>query len=56
VTGGTSQVDETSLSEKNNVTAILHEVSVNLWLDVLDASSVFLQPRNVNLNVEVTNI
>jgi len=56
VTGGTSQVNETTLSKKDDVTAALHEVTVDLWLDVLNASSVLLQPGNVDLNVEVTDV
>jgi hypothetical protein len=56
VASGTSQVDETTLSEKDDVTSILHEEAVNLRLDVLNALGVLLQPSNVNLNVEVTNV
>jgi hypothetical protein len=56
VTGGTSQVDETTLSEENDVTAVLHEVTVNLRLDVLDALGILLQPGNINFNVKVANV
>jgi len=56
VASGASQVNETSLSEKDDVAAGLHEVTVDLRLDVLDASSVLLQPSNVNLDIEVTNV
>jgi hypothetical protein len=38
------------------VAAALHDESVDLWLDVLDADGVLLQPSNVNLDVEVTNV
>lgn len=39
---GTSQVDETALSEENDVAATLHQVSVDLWLDVLYAGGILL--------------
>jgi hypothetical protein len=56
VTSGTSQVDETSLSEKNDMASALHEEAVNLGLDVLHAFGILLQPGNVNLNIEVANV
>ena len=33
-----------------------HEESVHLGLDVLNALGVLLQPRNVDLDIEVTNV
>jgi hypothetical protein len=56
VSGGTSQVDETSLSEKDDVTSVLHEEAVDLGLDGDNGGSVGLQPGNVNLTVEVTDV
>ena len=56
VTSGTSQVNETTLGEKNDVTAVLHEETIDLGLDVGNACSVFLQPGDINLNIEVTNV
>ena len=53
---GTSQVNETSLSEKDDVTATLHEEAVNLGLDVLHAGSVLLQPGDVNFNIEMPDV
>ena len=53
--GGTSQVDEATLSEENDVASALHQESVNLWLDVLDTDGVGLQPGNVDLNVKVAD-
>jgi hypothetical protein len=38
------------------VAAVGHQVAVNLGLDVLDGLGVGLEPGNVNLNVEVTNV
>jgi hypothetical protein len=55
VTGGTAEVDQTALSEQNDVLAV-QEVAVNLGLDVLDGLSVGLEPGNVDLNIEVTNV
>ena len=56
VAGSTAQVDKTTLGQEDNVTTVGHEEAVNLRLDVLDRLGVGLEPGNVNLNVEVTNI
>ena len=56
VTGGTAKVDKTTLSKEDDVAAVGHQVTVNLGLDVLDGLGVSLEPGNVNLNVEVTNV
>lgn len=56
VAGGASQVDETALGEEDDVAAALHEVTVNLGLDVADGSSVLLEPRNVDFDIEVTDV
>lgn len=55
VTGGTAKVDKTTLSKQDDVLAV-EEVTVDLGLDALDGLSVGLQPGNVDLNVEVTNV
>lgn len=56
VASGTAQVDETALSEKDDVTAVLHQVAVNLGLDVGDGLSVLLEPSNVDFDIEVTDV
>lgn len=56
VAGSTAKVDETTLSQEDDVTAVGHGVTVNLGLDVLDGLGVGLKPGNINLNVEVTNV
>lgn len=56
VTGSATQVDETTLGEEDNVTARLEGVSVDLRLDVGVLSGVGLEPRDVDLNVEVTDV
>lgn len=56
VASGTAQVDETSLGQKDDVSAAGHQVPVNLGLDVLDALGVLLQPSDIDLNVEVANV
>jgi hypothetical protein len=56
VTGGTSQVDETALGEEDDVAAAGHEVAVDLGLDVGDRLGVLLEPRNVDFDVEVTDV
>jgi hypothetical protein len=56
VAGGASQVDETALSEEDDVATVVHEEAVDLGLDADDLLGVLLEPRNVDLNVEVTNV
>ena len=56
VAGGASQVDETTLSEEDDVAAVLHEVAVDLGLDAGDRLVVLLQPGNVDFDVEVTDV
>ena len=53
---GTAEVDQTTLGEEDNVAAALHGKAVDLRLDVLDRLGVGLQPGNVDLDVEVTNV
>jgi hypothetical protein len=56
VTGGTSKVDQTALGKKNDVVSGWEDITVNLRLDVGDVRAVGLEPGNVNLNIEVTNV
>ena len=56
VAGGASQVDETALSEEDDVVAIWHEEAVDLWLDRDHALGVGLEPGDIDLNVEVTDV
>ena len=56
VAGSTAEVNKTTLSEEDDVAAVRHEEAVNLGLDVLDRAGVLLQPGNVNLDIEVTNV
>lgn len=56
VTSSTSKVDETTLSKEDDVAAGGHGEAVNLGLDALDGLGVGLEPGNVNLDIEVTNV
>jgi hypothetical protein len=56
VTSGTSQVDKTTLSKKDDVTAVLHQITVNLGLDILNALGILLQPGDIDLDVEVADV
>ena len=56
VSVGASQVNETSLSEKNDVSSVLHGVSVDLGLDVDLLGGVGLEPCDIDFDVEVTNV
>lgn len=49
------QVDKTTLSEKDEVTAARHRVTIDLGLDVDDRLRVGLQPGDIDLDVEVSN-
>ena len=53
--GYVPKVDETTLSQKDEMAAVLHGVTVNLRLDVRDGLSVSLEPSNVDLDVEVAD-
>ena len=52
----TAQVDETTLGKEDDVIAAWHEEAVYLGLDVLRALRVGLEPRNVDLDIEVSNV
>lgn len=56
VSGGTSQVDQSTLGQQDHMTARLHQVTVDLWLDVDNVLSVGLQPGNVDFDVKVANV
>ena len=56
VASGASKVDETTLGEEDDVTAVLHEVAVDLGLDAGDRLGVLLEPSNVDFDVEVTDV
>lgn len=56
VTGGTTQVDQSTFGQKNDVLATLHGVPVDLGLNVGDGGGVGLQPRNVDFDVEMTDV
>jgi hypothetical protein len=56
MTSGTTQVNETTFSEEDDVTTALHGETINLRLDVGDGSSVSLQPCNIDFNIKVTNV
>merc|ERR1712133_129624 len=56
VTHGTAMIDKTTLSEKDDVLAILECVSVNLGLDIGLQLAVLLQPLDLDLAVKVTDV
>lgn len=56
MTSGASQVDKTTLSQKNDAAAGRHVVAVDLGLDGDDLLGVGLEPGNVDFTVEVTNV
>jgi len=51
-----TQVDETSISKQDDVSSAGHGVSVDLRLDVGVLFGVGLEPCNVNLDIEVTDV
>lgn len=56
MTSGTAKVDQTAFSKKDDVTTILHEITVDLGFDVLNGLGVGFEPGDVNLNVEMANV
>ena len=56
VTHGTAQVDQTTLGQEDDVLAVLEGVPVHLGLDVGLQLAVLLQPLDLDLAVEVTNV
>ena len=56
VTSSASQVNETTLGKEDDVTAVVHQVAVNLGLDAGDRLGVLLEPRNVDFDIEVTDV
>jgi len=56
MTGSAAKVDEATLSEEDDVTAVRHQVTVNLRLDVLHRDGVGLEPGNINLDVKVADV
>lgn len=56
VASGTAQVHETTLGKEDDVAATWHQVAVNLGLDVGNRFSVLLEPRNVDFDIEVTDV
>lgn len=55
VASGASKVDETALSEEDDVTTISHGEAVDLGLHVDNLLSVRLQPSDIDLNIEMTD-
>ena len=56
MTGSTAKVDKAALGKEYDMTAVVHEEAVHLWLDILDRFGICLQPGNVDLNVEMSDI
>ena len=56
VTSGASQVDKTTLSQEDDVVARGHLETIDLGLDVDVADSVLLQPGDIELDIEVSNV
>merc|ERR1711963_74355 len=56
MTHGTAEVDKTTLSEEDDVLAVLECVSVHLGLDVGLELAVLLQPLDLDLAVKVTDV
>lgn len=55
VASSAAKVDKTTLSKEDDVLAV-ELVTINLGLDVLDGLRVGLQPSDINLDIEVTNV
>mmetsp|Transcript_110548 Transcript_110548/g.191602 ORF Transcript_110548/g.191602 Transcript_110548/m.191602 type:complete len:251 (+) Transcript_110548:228-980(+) len=56
VASGTTQIHKATFSKKDDVPATVHGVTVNLGLDFNLLLSVCVQPRNINFNIEMSNV
>ena len=56
VSSSASEVDKTTFSEEDDMLARWHGVPIDLRFDVHDGLGVLLQPSDIDLNVEVTNV
>lgn len=56
MSGGTSKVDKTSLSEEDDVASVLEGVAVDLWLDGVLLGGIGVEPLDVNLTIEVSDV
>src|SRR5579871_1899718 len=56
MSGSTTKVDEATFGEKDDMTTVGHQETVNLQLDVCDTLCVLLEPGNVNLDIKMTNV
>lgn len=56
VASGASEVNKTALGQEDDVAAIGHQETVDLRLDVLHRLGIGLEPGNINLDIEVTNV
>lgn len=56
MTGGTAKVNKAALGEEDDVVAVRHQEAVNLGLDALNGLGIGLEPGDINLDVEVTNV
>ena len=56
VAGRAAQVDEAAFREQDDVPSVLHQVAVDLGLDVLDRLGVGFEPGDVDFDVEVSDV
>lgn len=56
VSRSAAEVDETTRGEDDQVAAVLEQVAIDLGLDVDLLDGVLVQPGNVDLSIEVTNV
>jgi hypothetical protein len=56
VTSGTAQVDKTAFGEKDDVSTVLQEETIDLGFYGDNAPSVGLEPGNVDFAVKVANV
>lgn len=52
----TPKIDEATLCKENDVVSIGEQESIDLGLDVDDALGILFEPRNINLNIKVSDI
>lgn len=52
---GATEVDQTALGQEDNVTTVLHRVTVHLGLDAV-LLGIFVEPSDIDFAIEMANV
>merc|ERR1712087_190736 len=56
VSGGATQIDQSSTGQNNDMSSAGYSVPINLWFDILFAGTVFFQPWNIDFAIKMSNV